>query len=252
MSDRAAELIDFAHKLGREDRRLAILGEGNISCRAGDGEFLVKASGSTLATLDASGLTRCRFEPLLNLLGRDVRDGEALAALEAARVDPNARRPSVEAAFHAYLLTLGGVSFVAHAHPEATLAILCTGHADAFATRPLFPDQIVVCGARMALVEYVDPGPALATAIRQRMIEFDSKCGRPPRTILLRNHGVITLGPTADAALAAMLMCEKAARVFLLAHGLGPVQHMIENDVKRIDGREDESYRRRALNLEPA
>ena len=252
MSSRATELIGLAHKLGREDRRLAILGEGNVSCRLGDGEFLVKASGTSLATLDDSGLTRCRYEPLLALLGGDAADAEALAALEAARAEPAARRPSVEAFFHAYLLTLGGVSFVAHAHPEATLAILCSNRADDFATRPLFPDQVVVCGPRMPLIDYVDPGPLLATAIRRQMIEVDDKRPWPPRVILLRNHGVIALGPTADAAFAGMLMCEKAARIYLSAHGLGPPNYMIENDVKRIDTREDEGYRRRALNLDSA
>ena len=238
------ELLRLAHGLGREDRRLALLGEGNVSAALGDGRLLVKASGSKLATLDAAGLTACAAAPLLGLLGRDVSDAESLAALEAARADPDAGRPSVEASFHAHLLTLPNVGFVAHAHPEATLAILCSDAAEAFAARPLFPDQVVVCGATMPLVGYVDPGPALATAIAEAVAEHAD-----PKVILLRNHGVITLGPTADAALAAMLMCEKAARVFAAAHSLGGARPMAEADVARIDGREDEAYRRRALNL---
>ncbi|MCW5549507.1 MAG: class II aldolase/adducin family protein, partial [Opitutaceae bacterium] len=60
-----ARLLDLSHQLGREDRRLAILGEGNTSVRVSDGTFLVKASGSNLGGLTAAGVTECRFADLL-------------------------------------------------------------------------------------------------------------------------------------------------------------------------------------------
>ena len=41
-------LIALSRELGREDRRLAILGEGNTSADNGDGTFWIKASGSQL------------------------------------------------------------------------------------------------------------------------------------------------------------------------------------------------------------
>ena len=47
-------LIQLSHELGRENRHLAILGEGNVSSDLGDGTFYVKASGSQLGTIDAS------------------------------------------------------------------------------------------------------------------------------------------------------------------------------------------------------
>jgi len=46
-------LLALFHELGREDRGLAILGEGNTSARLSTDAFLVKASGSNLATLPA-------------------------------------------------------------------------------------------------------------------------------------------------------------------------------------------------------
>ncbi|HYD85470.1 MAG TPA: class II aldolase, partial [Opitutus sp.] len=61
-------LLALAHDLGREDRQLAILGEGNVSTRLSFDTFLVKASGSNLATLDAAGVTACRSSNLLDLL----------------------------------------------------------------------------------------------------------------------------------------------------------------------------------------
>ena len=42
-------LLELAREFG--DREFTILGEGNVSCRAGQDTFHVKASGSTLETL---------------------------------------------------------------------------------------------------------------------------------------------------------------------------------------------------------
>ena len=61
-------LLTLSRNLGREDRKLAILGEGNASARMSPTTFVVKASGSNLASLSSDGLTECRFEGLLPLL----------------------------------------------------------------------------------------------------------------------------------------------------------------------------------------
>ena len=50
---------------------------------------------------------------------RKMTDAAVDEALLAARVDPTAKKPSVEAMFHAWLLTLPGVNFVGHTHPVA-------------------------------------------------------------------------------------------------------------------------------------
>jgi len=51
-------LVSLSRQIGREDRRLAILGEGNTSADLGDGTFLVKSSGCGLSDLDESGVSR--------------------------------------------------------------------------------------------------------------------------------------------------------------------------------------------------
>ncbi len=61
-------LLRLSHDLGREDRKLAILGEGNTSVRVSAGTFYVKSSGSNLATLTSLGVTECRFSKLTPLL----------------------------------------------------------------------------------------------------------------------------------------------------------------------------------------
>lgn len=243
-------LLSLSHELGREDRRLAILGEGNTSARVDKRTFLVKASGSNLATLAASGLTACHFEELLALLDQNTLSDTAIdATLLAARVDASARKPSVEAMFHAWLLTLPGVNFVGHTHPVAVNSILCSPQAATFAKRRIFPDEIVCCGPASVFVPYADPGLKLAQSIRTQVERHRRRTGLLPRVILLQNHGLIALGATPNAVLAATLMATKAAEVILGATTLGGARYLSARDIARIAGRSDEHYRQKALGL---
>ncbi len=245
-----APLLGLSHELGREDRRLAILGEGNTSARTGDDTFLVKASGSNLATLAPAGVTACHAAPLLKLLDDESATDETVeAALLGARIDATARKPSVEAMFHAWLLTLPGVAFVGHTHPESVNALLCSPRAEEFATRRLFPDEIVCCGPASVLVPYTDPGVALARAIRDAVLAYRAQTQLVPRVILLRNHGLIALGASPQAVLAATLMAAKAATITLGALAAGGPRYLEPADVRRIAGRSDEHYRQKMLGL---
>ena len=77
--------------------------------RLSDDTFAVKASGTCLGTLKEEDTVECRFSALLPLLEKQsMTDKEIDDALLAARVDPSAKKPSVEAVFHAWLLTLPG------------------------------------------------------------------------------------------------------------------------------------------------
>jgi len=248
--DLIVRLLELSHQLGREDRKLAILGEGNASARVSAETFVVKASGSNLAMLPPAGVTECRFAPLVSLLDAKVLADTAVDdRLVVSQVDPTAKKPSVEAMFHAWLLTLPGVNFVGHTHPVAVNGILCTKHARTFATRRLCPDEIVCCGAEFVLVPYVDPGLKLAQAIRRAVVAYVKRLGRAPRVILLENHGLIALGGTPEAVLAATLMAVKAAEIFAGAVALGTPRLLTPAVAARIAGRPDELYREKMLGL---
>jgi len=246
-----ASLLALSHELGREDRGLAILGEGNTSARVSADVFLVKASGSRLATLSRETLSACRFDRLVPMLGSGKMADSAIDdALLAARVDPAAKKPSVEAIFHAYLLTLPGVNFVGHTHPIAVNQLLCSKFARTFARRRMFPDEIVCCGAESVFVPYTDPGLRLAQVIQRAVEAYIRRLSRPPRVILLENHGFIALGPTPEAVLSATLMGEKAARIFAgAAAAAGTPRFLGPAQVTRIAGRPDEHYRQKALGI---
>jgi rhamnose utilization protein RhaD (predicted bifunctional aldolase and dehydrogenase) len=243
-------LLDLSHELGREGRGLAILGEGNTSARLDETTFAVKASGSSLSNLAESSVARCRMADVLDLFDQEgVSDDEVEAALLSARLSDTDRKPSTEALFHAYLLTLPDVKFVGHTHPIAANAMLSSPRSQDFATKRLFPDEIVCCGAISVLVPYVNPGVPLARAIRDGVEEYRAAYGRVPRLILLQNHGIIALGPSPQAVLATTLMAEKAASIHLGAASIGGPNFLSDEQVAYIAGWTAEHYRQKILNL---
>ena len=105
-----------------------------------------------------------------------------------------------------------------------------------FATKKIFPDEIVCCDVALVFIPYTDPGLKLAQAIRVATEKFIRDIGRVPRVILMENHGIITLGRSVEAVLSAMLMAGKTATVWLGAAALGGPKFMTPEHVERIAG----------------
>src|SRR5580704_13475331 len=243
-----SRLIELSREFGQA--RWAILGEGNTSGRIDEKVFAVKSSGSSLGTLTEIELTDCFFDTLLPILDRKgVSEQEIEEILFESRVRSTALKPSVETFFHAYLLTIPGVNFVGHTHPIPVNQILCTGLGTSFATERRFPDEVVCCGPVSLLIPYEDPGLTLAQRLRKEVGDFLGKHKKPPKVILLANHGIITVGASVDSVWVAMAMTVKAAEIFVGAHSLGGSVAMPSTEVFRIENRLDEEYRRKMLRV---
>jgi rhamnose utilization protein RhaD (predicted bifunctional aldolase and dehydrogenase) len=241
-------LIWLSHELGREDRQLAILGEGNVSADLGDGTFYVKASGNQLATIDARGFTRVKAKPILRALERPGKtDKEVGAILKACRTDKKAGLPSVETFLHAICLEEGGAKWVGHTHPVSVLKILCSKLGVEPFRRHIFPDEIVVCGRHLAVVPYVDPGIRLAVALRDSLRHFMASHHTAPKVILMVNHGPVVLGRTERDVLHTLLMLDKWAMILSGIYSVGEPQFLDEKNADRIENRADEHYRRRII-----
>jgi rhamnose utilization protein RhaD (predicted bifunctional aldolase and dehydrogenase) len=250
LKEKLKTLLELSHELGNPARPLAILAEGNTSAKLSAETFLVKASGSNLSSLTEAGVVECKAGVLLKLLDATGLDDKAVDnLLLESRADAKAKKPSVEALFHAYLLSLPEIEFVGHTHAPNVNSILCSPRAKEFATKRIFPDEIVCCDVASVFIPYTDPGLKLAQAIREQTEKFLKEFSRPPRVILMENHGIITLGRSVEAVLSAMLMAEKTAGIWLGAVTLGGPKFMTPENVVRISGRPDEALRRKILKL---
>lgn len=245
MNEIQEKLIRLSREIGREERRLAILGEGNTSASLGDGTFFVKASGSCLATMEAGDLTRVHLDAAMAALDDPSLDDSGVrAVLEASRVDPSARLPSVETFLHAVCLSEGGAKWVGHCHAESVLSILATSHGAQPFLKHIFPDAIVVCGRHVAVVPYIDPGLELAREFRRSLKAHIDKQGAAPKVVLLENHGPVALGASDKEVLNILLMLDKWARILVNTIAMGGPRFLPESVSDRIENRPDEHYRR--------
>ena len=245
MKQKLAGLLALSHQISREDRRLAILGEGNTSADLGDGTFLVKSSGCSLSDLDESGVSRVKMAPILAALDdQTLYDSGVRTVLEYSRADASPKLPSVETFMHAVCLSEGGAKWVGHCHAESVMSIVCSEHGGKHFLKHIFPDAIVVCGRHVAAVPYIDPGLELAREVRRVLREFRAAHGSAPKVILLENHGPVALGASDKEVLNILLMLDKWARVLVGTLAVGAPKFLPSAVSERIDKRPDEDYRR--------
>lgn len=257
MDENLERLVSLSNDLGDPRRDFAILGEGNTSARADGGTFWVKASGTSLGTIDKTGFVRVAFGPVLAMLdGPDLTDEQIDRRLLEAKVDPvtgsgaapdDGVHPSVETVLHASCLSLEGINFVGHTHPAAINAVTCSTDFEAAVSGRLFPDEIVVCGPAPAIVPYTDPGLRLAREVGATIRRYVEERNELPRVVLMQNHGLIALGKTARQVENITAMAVKAARVLAGTYQFGGPRFLSEEEVARIHTRPDEDYRRKIL-----
>lgn len=198
-----------------------------------------------MASIEQDGFVSMRFTQILPAL-----DGPALSDSQTADLlgELNGLKPSTEAFMHAYLLSLPGINFVGHTHPTPLLSLLCLNACETIRSQRLFPDEIVCCGPSACLVPYAGPGLELARAIRAGVQAYVLETGALPKTIWIRNHGLICIGSTPREVLTATRMSVKAARIWLGALQTGlDIVTLTPQEIERIHTRPDEHYRQRLL-----
>jgi len=239
------DLIALSHELGREDRALAILGEGNSSALNDDGTFWIKSSGAQLNGITEEGFVRAQLDSILSLLSApDLGEAAVADGLLRSLVTPSTQRPSVETFLHAVCYAEGGAHWIGHTHPVSINSILCSQLGAEPFRQHIFPDEIVNCGRDLVVVPYVDPGFSLARAVRDELRRYQDTHGHSPKTLLMINHGLVALGQTARDVLSITLMMDKWAKILLGAYSLGGAHFLSDAEADRIDSRSDEHYRR--------
>jgi L-ribulose-5-phosphate 4-epimerase len=192
---------------------------GNISARvpAGGGDLMViKPSGVAYADLTPESMVVCDLD------GRPL-DG--------------AYQPSSDTAAHAYVYRhMPATGGVVHTHsPYATawaargepIPCVLTAMADEFGGEiPVGP---------FALIGGDDIGRGIVATLT----------GHRSPAVLMRSHGVFTVGPTASDAVKAAVMCEDVARTVHLARAYGDLQPLAQHEVDALHKRYQEEYGQR-------
>jgi rhamnose utilization protein RhaD (predicted bifunctional aldolase and dehydrogenase) len=179
-------LVEVSRRYG-SDPDWVLAGGGNTSWKE-SGRLYVKASGTGLADIEASGfceIDRGRLDAIWTApypAQAEAREAAVLADLMAARAAGEGKRPSVETLMHG----LFPQAYVVHTHPAAVNGLAC-GREGPQAFRRLF-------GRDAIWVPFVDPGYVLAKAVREAMEAFRAREGRIPSIMIMQNHGLLVAG----------------------------------------------------------
>lgn len=204
-----------------------VAAEGNISARSLNG-FIIKPSGYGFTELSKRNLVECDSR------GLPINKSE---------------KPSMEATFHAWLYSNSDCNYIAHTHPVNTLKILCTENLyKEFATKRLFPDQVIYNGGRSCVIPYVKPGESLTEQLDIHISKFIINNKFFPKLILLQNHGIICTGRTAKECIFSSQICEKSAEIFVGCMQTGcKINFLSYNQIKSLSQDKNEIYREQLI-----
>ncbi|MDR1448727.1 MAG: L-ribulose-5-phosphate 4-epimerase [Propionibacteriaceae bacterium] len=194
--------------------RLAAWTAGNVSARVPGADLLViKPSGVAYEDLTPEAMV------VTDLAGQLV-EGDG--------------RPSSDTFAHAYVYRhLPEVGGVVHTHSV---------YATAWAARR----EAIPCVLTMMADEFGGPIPVGPFAligddsIGRGLVE--TLRGSPSPAVLMANHGVFTVGPTAKAAVKAAVLCEEVAKTIHLARQLGQPVPLDPADIARLHERYQTAY----------
>ncbi|ADD42562.1 L-ribulose-5-phosphate 4-epimerase [Stackebrandtia nassauensis] len=187
---------------------------GNVSARVPGADLLViKPSGVSYDDLSAEAIVVCD-------LNGDLVDGELT--------------PSSDTAAHAYVYRhMDDVGGVVHTHSTYASAWAARGEPVPCVLTAMadeFGGEIPV--GPFALIGDDSIGKGIVSTL----------AGHRSPAVLMRNHGVFTVGPDPKAAVKAAVMCEDVARTTHLARSLGEPVPIDQSDIDRLHQRYQNVY----------
>jgi L-ribulose-5-phosphate 4-epimerase len=187
---------------------------GNVSARVPDADlFVIKPSGVSYDELSADAM-------VVTDLDGNLVDGDYT--------------PSSDTAAHAYVYRhMPDINGVVHTHST---------YATAWCARA----EPIPCVLTMIADEFggdipVGPFALIGDDSIGRGI-VDTLAGSRSKAVLMRNHGVFTIGRTPREAVKAAVMCEDVARTVHIARQLGEVLPIAETDVDSLYARYQNVY----------
>lgn len=212
MSQVIEQLKQYANKV--VDTGLVVGAGGNLSMRDGNIMYL-SPSGFDLKEIEDHQWVRVHIETG-EVLDDLKPSSEILMHLECFR-----KRPDITA--------------VLHAHPSYSVGVSSTGQT----IPPLFPDYPAMVKS-VAYLEYMIPTThVLADAVAEVIEEND--------VVVMRNHGVLTVGKTMKEAFFFMQLVEESAKVFTISRTVGNPRILTDEEVEDLRNLSSEKYRQKLL-----
>lgn len=183
---------------------------GNISLRDGDYMY-ISPSGFDLQEINDA-----------NWVKVNINTGEILSEL----------KPSSEILMHLECFRQNkNINAVLHAHPSYTVAVSSSGK-NIPAMFPDFPAMI----KKISYIDYIIPTThVLADAVAEVVIDSQA--------IVMRNHGVLTVGGSMKEAFFYMQLIEEAAKIYVISSTIGTPRIFSEEECKDIRNLSSETYR---------
>jgi L-fuculose-phosphate aldolase len=193
----------FCHRLLAE--HLVAYTAGNISMRIDDDPDLVAVTPASTAydTMRLQDIVIVRTD---------------------GRIVHGSRKPTSELPLHtiAYLQR-PDVRGVVHTHSPAAMAMAAMGRD----LPPILHGIVSSCGGGVVAAPYARGGTAEVAEVTADALRDRSAC-------LLRNHGVLAIGPTVEHAYNAASVVEGACDAYLRAAAFGPVPELPPDEIERI------------------
>jgi L-fuculose-phosphate aldolase len=184
-------------------RNYIVGADGNISVRLGDGTVVITPTGAMKGFLQPQHLAR------IDMQGEPVDDGPGASSEKGIHLIAYHERPDMRA--------------VVHAHPPHAVAMTIAG-IDLQA--PFIPEIIVTIGG-IPTAPFGTPGtPELGESIRAIV--------RCSDTVVMSNHGSVTLGTNLLDAYKKLDMVEHTARILWLAHSVGSAKPLPPEYVQKL------------------
>lgn len=203
------ELSVYAKKIVQKG--LVVGPGGNISARSGDTMYI-----------SPSGFAFEDIEP----------EQWVPVAVDSGDILDRTYRPSSEVLMHLYgYRANSNITAMVHTHPAHCIALTLVESK----LPMLFPDQAALVGD-VGFVPYVVPTTnVLAEAVAAKLNDHNS--------LLLENHGLVTVGKNLREAFYRTEVVEESARIYLLAKSVGVPKALTAKEYKEIQGLESEAYR---------
>lgn len=169
------------------ERNFIVAADGNISARMGDETLLITPTGAMKGFLEPHQIAH------VDMTGKSVDQGPRASSEIGIHLTSYQERPDIKA--------------VCHAHPPHAVALTIAG---IDMQMPIIPEIIVTIGG-IPTAPFGTPGTdELPESIRELV--------RCSDTVLMQNHGSVTLGTNLMDAYKKLDMLEHTARILWLAH----------------------------------